>query len=127
MGFSVGNVLPGGKIRIKRLYGSGPFQQRALKSLSLFPDAADDEIARIARKGDIVFTNDGGLTKRCIAAGATVVDREGARFSPADFLGGVSLQVLRQQRYDDLERESPVLSADLRVIDAAEAALALWM
>lgn len=96
-------------------------------SVPIGPDAADDEIARIARKGDVVFTNDGGLTKRCIAAGATVVDREGARFSPADFLGGASLRALRQRRYDDLERESPVLSADLRVIDAAEAALALWM
>lgn len=50
------------------------------------PDAADDEIARLATDGDIVVTADIPLASRCLERGAAVIGPTGRPFT-ADGIG----------------------------------------
>ena len=91
-------------------------------------DAADHRIAAMAQPGDIVLTSDVALKRRCLLAGAVVVDYYGARFYPQD-VGGKKLDklafsTLNRARFHEAAAKYQGCECNYVVADALEAVLA---
>ena len=90
-------------------------------------NAADNRIADIAQPGDVVLTDDVLLRRRCLLAGAVVVDHSGARFYPEDVAGKKAskraFRVLSRARCREAKMRYRGYDRDYVVVDALEAVL----